>query len=275
MPRKIKDITGQRFSLLVAISFYDTKPTRWKFKCDCGNTKILGYRHVIAGSTKSCGCLKNQRENKIGEKHGRLLVISFQGKRRGKLLWKCLCACGNITFATTGELNANSRYSCGCQQKEKISNLNRKHGMYKTRIYSIWAGIKSRCLNENEPAYKYYGAKGITIPKKWISFLGFYDDVGEPLTKRHTIDRIDTTKSYSKQNCKWSTRKEQARNTISSKYWIIDGIKYDSLLAAGESLSIPPSKVMRMCNGYIANGVSYPKKPNCYSFLKYNQIVDS
>lgn len=271
MGRKIKDITGQRFFMLKAISFYDKNPTRWKFKCDCGKIKVMPIRHILDGNTKSCGCLKNKRQNKVGEKHGRLLVVSFHEKRRGKLLWKCICECGNITFATTGELNAKTRVSCGCQQLEKISSLNKQHGMYKKRIYRIWSGIKSRCLNKNEPAYKYYGNRGITIPDKWMSFLGFYEDMGNPPTEKHTIDRINTTKSYSKLNCRWATRKEQARNTVLSRYWVIAGIKYDSLVTAGNALSIPKSKVMRMCNGYKTNGIYYPKASGCYSFLKYNQ----
>jgi hypothetical protein len=56
-----------------------------------------------------------------------------------------------------------------------------------------------------------YGGVGITVCERWRSFAKFLADMGErPRDK--TIDRIDGTKGYYKENCKWSTDIEQQRN---------------------------------------------------------------
>lgn len=93
-------------------------------------------------------------------------------------------------------------------------NPNYKHGLgqVKTnRTYRIWSGIKTRCLNSNNHAYKYYGGRGITICEKWISFLGFFEDMGE-CPEGFSIERIDVNGNYNKENCKWIPQNEQARN---------------------------------------------------------------
>lgn len=57
-----EDVTGQRFGRLVAESYEGTYAnggnSRWKFKCDCGNTCIACLANVKRGSIQSCGCLR-------------------------------------------------------------------------------------------------------------------------------------------------------------------------------------------------------------------------
>ena len=70
----------------------------------------------------------------------------------------------------------------------------------------------SRCLRQNHPNYAKYGAKGISICDQWMSFEGFYNDMGEPPTSRHTLDRINSRGNYEPSNCRWATYIEQGRN---------------------------------------------------------------
>lgn len=91
-----------------------------------------------------------------------------------------------------------------------------RHGMYGTRPYSIWSGIKRRCYNTNDISYKKYGAKGIVMCDEWRSaFLDFWDDMKDTYFGDAQIDRIDNSKGYSKRNCRWVTLKEQANNKSS------------------------------------------------------------
>lgn len=56
---KRKSISGQKFNMLLAISQepdYFSQQV-WKFKCDCGNTKVIRKWNVVRGTTRSCGCL--------------------------------------------------------------------------------------------------------------------------------------------------------------------------------------------------------------------------
>ena len=80
------------------------------------------------------------------------------------------------------------------------------------RLYWIWASIIQRCENPKNKWFKNYGARGITISKDWRqSFTVFLFDVGLP-TEGQTLERRNNDKGYSKENCYWASRHEQAMN---------------------------------------------------------------
>lgn len=55
---KIKDLTGQKFGRLTALSYTHTKGYAvWTCICECGKTTSVISTHLITGHTKSCGCL--------------------------------------------------------------------------------------------------------------------------------------------------------------------------------------------------------------------------
>jgi hypothetical protein len=91
------------------------------------------------------------------------------------------------------------------------------HGMSREKIYKKWTAMVSRCSNPNDPNYKNYGARGITISKEWLVFESFFLDMGDIPFDNAQIDRIDNTSEYSKNNCKWSSPKENSRNRRTTK----------------------------------------------------------
>ena len=60
------------------------------------------------------------RRDLIGKRFGKLTVLEYIKVDGGNSKWKCQCDCGNITYKTTGHLNAGS-ISCGCMQKSDLT----------------------------------------------------------------------------------------------------------------------------------------------------------
>ena len=97
--------------------------------------------------------------------------------------------------------------------------------------------MKTRCTNSNTPYYKNYGERGITICECWLYFENFYEDMGDR-SEGKTLERIDNSKGYCKENCKWATIKEQNRNTRQVKLLTYQGETL-CMREWAEKLSIP------------------------------------
>jgi len=103
-----------------------------------------------------------------------------------------------------------------------------KHGHFTnnrpTRVYRIWTGIKTRCNNPNDPGFKHYGARGISICDRWLVFENFLSDMGEP-GRGMSIDRIDVNGNYEPGNCRWATSIVQHRNRRDNVFIEYNGVR--------------------------------------------------
>ena len=106
----------------------------------------------------------------------------------------------------------------------KTGRFEPDHGMYKSAIYGIWQGMKGRCNRPTCNGYERYGGRGISYCDKWSAFQGFFEDMGDSFEEGLSLDRLDNDLDYCKDNCKWSTIKEQALNKTTNVKVTIDGV---------------------------------------------------
>lgn len=178
-----------------------------------------------------------------GMRFGRLEVLGFSHMNKfRRATWECKCDCGTIKNIDGLNLRQGTTLSCGCLHKEIHADQLRTHGMADTPPHNSWNGMLQRCENPNDPRYRDYGGRGVAVCSEWHDFQGFWNDMADSYSEGLTIDRIDVNGNYCKENCKWSTQKEQANNRRNNHLLSFDGttqtisqwadalgIKYDTL----------------------------------------------
>lgn len=160
------------------------------------------------------------------ERYGKLTVVKFLYKKNGKPYVLCICDCGNSYIANYYALRSGNTKSCGCYRKNYITNKNTSHGKSNTKIYHIWKSMRQRCNNKNSKDYKYYGEIGIQLDENWNVFENFYNDMYDSYIEHiklfgesdTSLDRIDPSKNYCKENCRWATWKEQNNSSHKRKF---------------------------------------------------------
>ena len=165
---------------------------------------------------------------KIGEKYGLLTVINIY-KENNKTVYECKCNCGNSKkIIGAYKLYKGNIKSCGCLVGIKCADRNRKNRIYRhqdSRLLDIWRHMHYRCEKVNSFGYKYYGAKGIKVCDEWKDFDAFATwSYQNGYNENLTIDRIDCSKSYEPNNCRWVDFKVQNNNSSHCHYLTYNGI---------------------------------------------------
>lgn len=89
--------------------------------------------------------------------------------------------------------------------------------------YQSWRSLRNRCNNKNTWNYFRYGGAGISYDPAWDFYEKFVEDMGlRPFG--HTLDRIDNSKNYCKDNCRWATPAQQQANRKNCMYITYNGV---------------------------------------------------
>ena len=142
----------------------------------------------------------------------------------------------------------------------------RTHGLSKSRIYSIWTDMKKRCDNKKHISYPYYGGRGISYDESWNDFNNFYSDMYVTYSDELSLDRINPSKNYSKDNCRWVDYDVQSKNKL---------IYSSNTLQISNIFHIINKGVPSLASKITRNGKSYKKSISLrkYSFEEAVEIL--
>lgn len=184
-----------------------------------------------------------------GQVFGRLTVIERAGSNSiGNAQWKCRCRCGKECVKKGVSLGRTR--SCGCLRRDVTSRRVLTHGETKggqSPEYRAWSHMLTRCRNPNTNQFKYYGARGISVCERWLSFEAFVEDMGRKPSPRYSIDRVNNELGYFRENCRWATPVEQARNRSVSRTLTYNGETF-SLFEWAKRIGVPYKRLWRRIN---------------------------
>lgn len=158
-----------------------------------------------------------------GQEFGRLSIIKELPRRKfssgqTQRLFLCSCICGKEATVQLANLKSGNTTSCGCFSIEDRFGRNLIHGKSKDLLYGVYRAMLERCYNEKHVSYKNYGARGITVCKrwrnkktglenfyKWALFAGYEQGL--------ELDREKTNGRYCPENCRFVTHSVNNRNT--------------------------------------------------------------
>lgn len=225
---------------------------------------------------------------KPGDVVGHLTLISVY-VRDGAARAVCSCSlCGNSAYDTgVGEAKKRQKrlqkahpgelVSCGCQRLRLLATSHTLPDAksYK-KSYHVWRMMVKRCCDETHQAYYNYGARGITVCERWMTYENFVADMGEPPTK-HDLERKDNSLGYSAENCGWRTRRRNSNNRRSSKHVVIGKTTYTYSQAARKFGFSPSTIAYRDKAGVVGHDLLLPRNdvsllPQARMFTVGNEV---
>lgn len=273
--KKVIDEKGKRYGKLTVLEYVGN--SKWKCQCDCGNiTNVTGY-FLRSKQIKSCGCDRGRKYKDItGQRFGKLVAKEYVGSKK----WLCICDCGNQYIVRQDSLARGSTKSCGCMSEERAPYKQFHNREEFIRLHRIWRAMKERCYREKCRAYSMYGAKGIKVCDEWKNdFRPFfiwainngYKEVKGEYKDCLSIDRIDSTKDYCPENCRWVTLSENSQRVskINNQLEELKEKTDDVLVQEYIERKMQNNKEIQELKQNIRSGAFFCRKPN-YCTIRNN-----
>lgn len=160
-----------------------------------------------------CGCTRPSQLKPLPEYINGFKVIKCHGYDTKKGVRRATVQCKKCKKEYEVDPNKlQYRKHCGCMRGDTIAMI--EASKY-PRLARIFRHMMARCHTPSNVDYYNYGARGVTVCEewrndrnafcKWALENGYADNL--------SIERIDSSKGYSPDNCKWANAEEQGRNT--------------------------------------------------------------
>lgn len=242
------ELTGERFGMLTVIEKCEATQDRyalWRCKCDCGKEVFVNTKRLKRGTITNCGCIPKNAvrngsiaEDLTGQVFGSLTVLHRAENRNGRVMWKCICKCGNEKNVSAHELKKRKTHSCGnscsCRSHSFVDLRNFTTGFIKViekteqrdhKGSIIWRCICLRCGKEC-----YYSADAL-VNRKNVS-CGCYR---EEIIAKNICDKlrfvdgtcVDLLK-YRKERCDNTSGFRGVSQTPNGRYKAQIGFKGES-----------------------------------------------
>lgn len=159
-------------------------------------------------------------------------------------------------YEQRGLRGLKSKTCTKCKGIQKVT-----HGLAHTRQYTTWAGMVQRCTNPKTSKYHLYGGKGIEVCDKWKTFEGFWEDNQELYSDDLTIDRIDSSKGYTKDNVRWISKEKNSSETTKRRpvvqyriallpeKHLVEIQQWESAKCAADALGLVAAHITTVCSG--------------------------
>lgn len=213
MPKLWTNVTGQTFGALTVLHCNFPPRKRALVRCQCGKEFAVGIGSLTRGKTSSCGAtLCSTRGNNLLQKRfGHLVVEQLAPEKcnsRGELMWICKCDCGNLKRVKGSYLLNAGVSSCGCKTSI-LRSLSHRKSIEDLLTNSQWcaytASAKSRNLifTLNKDDFRNLLFKNCTYcgVKPYAIFVRSFIDGKSETVAWNGIDRVDSTKGYTPENC--------------------------------------------------------------------------
>jgi len=158
-------------------------------------------------------------EKLYGQKFNYLTIIKEVkqvGKRR---LIEAACDCGIVKVFDWENIKSGKSQSCGCLKFAFMEG--RRHPLYK-----LWGGMKQRCYNPKNNAYKDYGGRGIKVCERWLIYENFYNDNKDRHIEGYDLDREENNGDYSLENTRFVPHKINGRKFFSHASTVLPPKKF-------------------------------------------------
>ncbi len=173
-----------------------------------------------------------------GRRYGYLTPWRFfpESKQTARIkrpaFWLCLCRCGAFVEASTSALKTYSAISC----ERTLCRIGAEAALHKQWEDEVRDEFLNDALRKKITRNSYdamlrrtrYNPKYVDrqVCPQWQGPDGYDQFVADLGLKRHgglSIDRIDNSKGYSPENCRWATASEQNLNKGDSRILSVQG----------------------------------------------------